>query len=105
MSFEMLFSSFKIGTLRLRNRIIMASVGTNLSNRDGTVSDRAIAYYAERAKGGAGMIVTESSPVSLIARHRPESFCGYDDMYLPGLRRYTEALHQNGSAACQRSGR
>ena len=93
-----LFSNFAIGDLSLRNRIVMASVGTNLSNRDGTVSDRAIAYYSERAKGGAGLIITESSPVSLLARHRPESLCCYDESFLPSIRRFTKAIHDCDSA-------
>jgi 2,4-dienoyl-CoA reductase (NADPH2) len=50
--FPMLFSEFDIASLHLRNRIVMAAMGTNYSNEDGTVSDRAIAYYVERARGG-----------------------------------------------------
>ncbi|MFH0845215.1 MAG: FAD-dependent oxidoreductase, partial [Pseudomonadota bacterium] len=98
--YETLFSKFNIGHLTLRNRTVMASTGTNLSNRDGTVSDRAIAYYCERAKGKAALLITESSPVSLVARHRPESLCCYDEIFLPGIRRYTKAIRDCGSASC-----
>lgn len=98
--YEKLFSTFNIGPLTLRNRTVLASTGTNLSNRDGTVSDRAIAYYCERAKGKAALLVTESSPVSLVARHRPESLCCYDEVFLPGIRRYTKAIRDCGSASC-----
>ena len=42
----------KIGPLRLRNRIIMAPMGTNYSTTDGLSTERDKLYYAERARGG-----------------------------------------------------
>jgi len=96
--FETLFSPFPIGNLRLKNRILMAAMGTNFSHPDGTVSDRAIAYYRERAKGGAGLIITETCPVSLPGRHRSRSICVYDDSFLPGLRRLADSIHAEGGA-------
>jgi 2,4-dienoyl-CoA reductase-like NADH-dependent reductase (Old Yellow Enzyme family) len=96
--FETLFSPFTIGNLRLKNRILMAPMGNNFSHPDGTVSDRAIAYYAARALGGAGLIITETSPVSLPGRHRTRGICAYDDSFLPGLQRLTDAVHGQGGA-------
>jgi len=96
--FETLFSSFTIGNLRLKNRILMAAMGNNFSHPDGTVSDRAIAYYAARAHGGAGLIITETSPVSLPGRHRTRGICAYDDSFLPGLQRLADAVHGQGGA-------
>ena len=87
MSFKNLFSPFKIADLGLRNRIVMAAMGNNFSHADGMVSDRAIAYYRERAKGGAGLIITETCPVDPSGRHRTGSLCVYDESFLPGLRR------------------
>ena len=97
--FETLFSPFAIGNLRLKNRILMAAMGNNFSHPDGTVSDRAIAYYTARAHGGAGLIITETSPVSLPGRHRTRGICAYDDSFLPGLRRLTDSVHGEGGAA------
>jgi 2,4-dienoyl-CoA reductase-like NADH-dependent reductase (Old Yellow Enzyme family)/thioredoxin reductase len=96
--FETLFSPFTIGNLRLKNRILMAAMGNNFSHPDGTVSDRAIAYYTARAHGGAGLIITETSPVSLPGRHRTRGICAYDDSFLPGLRRLTDSVHGEGGA-------
>lgn len=95
---EILFSSFNLGSLRLRNRILMAAMGNNFSQPDGTVSDRAIAYYTARAHGGAGLIITETSPVSLSGRHRTRSLCAYDESFLPGLRRLVASVHAEGAA-------
>jgi 2,4-dienoyl-CoA reductase-like NADH-dependent reductase (Old Yellow Enzyme family)/thioredoxin reductase len=94
--FEFLFAPFALSGLRLRNRILMAAMGNNFSHPDGTVSDRAIAYYTARAQGGAGLIITETSPVSISGRHRRRGICSYDDSYLPGLRRLAESIHAAG---------
>lgn len=53
-----LFKKGKLGTKIAKNRIVMAPMGDNMANADGSVSDQAIAYYAERAKGGVGVIIT-----------------------------------------------
>lgn len=57
--YDALFSPGKIGAMSLKNRIVMAPMG-NLADIDGGFSQRQIDYYAERAKGGAGLIVTGS---------------------------------------------
>ncbi|MBM4329616.1 MAG: FAD-dependent oxidoreductase [Deltaproteobacteria bacterium] len=95
---DTIFSPFTIGSLRLKNRILMAAMGNNFSHPQGTVSDRAIAYYTERARGEAGLIITEASPVSLSGRHRGRGLCAYDDSFLPGLRRLVTSIHAQGSA-------
>jgi len=48
-----------IGPLRLKNRVIMAPMGTNYGTTDGFSTDRDTRYYGERAKGGVALIVTE----------------------------------------------
>ncbi len=56
-----IFEPGKIGNMVLKNRIAMAPMGTGgLMDIDGGVSRRAIDYYAARAKGGAGLIITGS---------------------------------------------
>ena len=55
--FPALFSPFVIGGLELRNRLVMTAMGTRLS-RDGLVGAADIAWLAERARGGVGLVVT-----------------------------------------------
>ena len=60
-----LFESGKIGRLSVKNRIVMAPMGiAALAEPDGTLSQRAIDYYAARAKGGTGLIITCAARVS-----------------------------------------
>ena len=56
--YKHLFSPLKIGSLTIRNRVIMAAMGCGTANKDTSVSQRQIAYFTERAKGGAGLIIT-----------------------------------------------
>lgn len=57
--YEKLFQRGSIGSMQLKNRIIMAPMG-NVADLDGGFSQRQIDYYAARAKGGAGLIMTGS---------------------------------------------
>src|SRR5262245_50368781 len=54
--FEHLLSPGRIGTLELRNRILMALMGEELAELDGTVGDRQLAYVEARAAGGAALV-------------------------------------------------
>ena len=57
MSFETLLSPIKVGNVTLKNRVMMGSMHTGLEEHpDG--SPRLAAFYAERARGGAGLIIT-----------------------------------------------
>lgn len=54
-----LFARGRIGSLTVRNRIVMAPMGVSgLADLDGGFSKRAIDYFAARARGGVGLIVT-----------------------------------------------
>ena len=61
--FHKLFEPGRIGTLEVKNRIIMAPMGTGYADADGGFSRRYVDYLAARAKGGAGLLVTEVTKV------------------------------------------
>ncbi|WP_400164845.1 FAD-dependent oxidoreductase [Brevibacillus sp. TJ4] len=91
----------QVGSLRLPNRIIMGSMHVGLENQERGV-ERLAAFYAERAKGGVGLIVTGGAGVC------PEggmgdAYCNvYLDEHIPALRTITQAVHQaNGRIALQ----
>lgn len=64
MKYEKLFSLFKIGTLELKNRVVMEPMLMGFGQIDGKVTPQMAAYYEERAKGGTGLIVTEITRVN-----------------------------------------
>ena len=56
---EKLFEPIKIGPVEIKNRIAMAPMGiVGLTNPDGSLTQRAVDYYVERARGGVGLIIT-----------------------------------------------
>ncbi len=88
--YPLLFSPLEVGPIRLRNRIVHASMSTRYAEcRE--VTGRLIAYHAARARGGAAMIVTE--PLAMLpsqtAATRPAL---YDQENLDGLKRWAEAV-------------
>ena len=63
MSYTKLFAPGKIGGLELKNRIVMPAMGCSLAESTGEAGARIIKYYADRARGGAGLIITEITRV------------------------------------------
>jgi len=85
----------RIGPLALKNRVIMAPMGTNYSTTDGLSTERDKCYYAERAKGGVAAIMTEAMVVTEHARPHHNSLCVYHDRFIPGLASIVEAIHRH----------
>jgi len=56
-----LFEPGRIGRLQLKNRIIMPPMVPRYVNQDGTISERMLDYYGERARGGCAMVTIEAS--------------------------------------------
>lgn len=55
--YEKLFSKGKINGCVLRNRVILSPMDDTLGTATGEISQRAIEYYAAKAKGGTGLII------------------------------------------------
>ncbi|MCF8110038.1 MAG: FAD-dependent oxidoreductase [Desulfobacteraceae bacterium] len=86
-----------IGSMEIKNRFVMAPMSLNL-NKDGFVTDSMVRFYEERAKGGAGLITIGDGIVdSPIGNNVIESTPLDDDMYIPALRKLTQAVHEHGS--------
>lgn len=66
MEYPNLFKEGRIGNLTLKNRIVMAPMGTGMANLDGTPSEQITAYYEERARNGVGLIITEVTRVNTL---------------------------------------
>lgn len=88
-----LFQPFKIGNIVLRNRIAMAPM-TRARARDGVADGLTATYYRQRS--GAGLIVTEGTPISRTA----EGFLFipgvYTEKQILGWRKTTNAVHDEG---------
>ena len=56
--YQKLFEPGTINRLRLKNRIVLPAMGTGFDGWNGEASEDLIAYFEERARGGAGLIIT-----------------------------------------------
>lgn len=95
--FEHVLSSAKIGNLEIKNRFVMPAMGSGHCELDGTVGDESAAYYAARAKGGFGLIITEYVAVDPNGLGARNELCLYDDKFIPGMKRLAEAAHEEGA--------
>lgn len=93
-----LLSPGRIGSLSVSNRILVTAMGVSLSEPDGHVGERLIAYHEEQAKGGAGLIITGVTGVAWpTGAVQPNQTAISDDKFLPGLKRLVERVHQHGA--------
>ncbi|MCC6925702.1 NAD(P)/FAD-dependent oxidoreductase [Novosphingobium sp.] len=93
-----LLSPGRIGTMELKNRIAVTAMGMSLSEEDGTVGERLIAYHEEQARGGSGLIIIGVAgvawPVGAVAWQQTAIS---DDKFLPGLTELCTRVHQHGA--------
>ncbi|MFH1169897.1 MAG: FAD-dependent oxidoreductase [Chloroflexota bacterium] len=92
-----LFQPFAAGTLKLRNRIVMPAMGVRLGVESGEVTQRFLDYYAERARGGAGLIIVGACAVR--ARPGSGSLTIHSDSTIIGLSELVEHIKEWGAAA------
>ncbi len=96
--FSPLLQPGRIGTLDIRNRIVMAPMGSNFAETDGTCGERIQAYYEARAKGGAGLLTM--GVCSIAYPHgtgEPFQVGVSRDDFIPGLAAVAERVHRHGA--------
>lgn len=99
MELNYLFSPGNIGTLLLKNRIILPAMGTGMPEKDGYVSRQLIEFHLARVKGGCGLNIIENSAVREDTK-APHVVGIYDDRFIPGLKELTDGIHKAGGKAC-----
>jgi 2,4-dienoyl-CoA reductase-like NADH-dependent reductase (Old Yellow Enzyme family)/thioredoxin reductase len=94
--FPRLFSPFKIGSMEVKNRIVMPAMETHLCDKEGFVTPDIVSYYRERAKGGVGYITVENISIDPAGRINDGMLCIHEDKYVDGLKRLAEEVHRIG---------
>ncbi len=93
---RLLWSPLRIGPVTVRNRIVFAAHLTNYA-ADGRPTEQHAAYYEARARGGAGLIITEEHSTHPTDWPYEKLIHGFHRDVLPGYRRITEAVHRHGT--------
>ncbi|MDD2850533.1 MAG: mycofactocin system FadH/OYE family oxidoreductase 2 [Desulfuromonadaceae bacterium] len=96
MMFPNLFSPLKIGTTEVKNRISFQPHLTNLAIGN-LPSERQMYYWGERAKGGAGLVITEELTVHPTDMAYEKLIDVYHAEVIPGFKKITDYVHQYDS--------
>lgn len=92
-----LFEPITINTLTVKNRIYLPAMHMAMA-QDFQVTDRLVDFYAERARGGAGMIVVGNATVDDVSGFF-QYIGAHSDDFIPGLTRLAKAIKDNGARA------
>jgi len=99
--YAVLFTPANIGKLKLKNRMLMPPMCTNLADPfDNSVTQEMVDYYATRASGGIALIVVEFAAVRKDGLALLPQLGIYSDRHIPGLARLSEAIKQHGCISC-----
>src|SRR5216683_2210417 len=93
--YQYLFSPLRIGPLTVANRVVFSAHLTNYAT-GGLPSEQHAAYYARRAEGGVGMIITEEHSTHPTDWPYEKLIHGFRPEVIPGYRRMTAAAHAYG---------
>lgn len=93
--YRYLFSPLRLGPVVARNRVVFSAHLTNYAE-DGMPSQQHAAYYEARARGGAGLIITEEHSTHPTDWPYEKLIHGFRPDVVPGYRRITDAVHRHG---------
>ena len=87
----------QIGSLKLRNRLVMAPMSCNLT-KDGYVTERMVRFFEERGRGGVGLITIGDGIVDYpLGNNVKESLAIDEDKFIPHLSKLTSAVKAYGA--------
>ncbi len=89
-----LFSPAKLGSITLKNRMVMAPLTRNRAGEGGVPQALNVTYYEQRAT--AGLIITEATPISDMAHGYPALPGIYTDAQVAGWKKVVDAVHAKG---------
>ncbi|EKM59736.1 uncharacterized protein PHACADRAFT_170334 [Phanerochaete carnosa HHB-10118-sp] len=89
--------TLRLGDLTLRNRNVVASCVRNRSVPTNVPNDLNLEYYVQRARGGAGLIMTEGTLVSQQGTEWPHNPGIWNEEQVEGWKKIVDAVHANGT--------
>ncbi len=98
--FRNLFKPSYIAGLGIKNRIVMPPMGTEYASEGGYVTERLIEYYSERARGGVGLVIVETTCIdNPVGKRLIRELAIDSDEFVPGLRKLAQAIKAQGAGA------
>lgn len=96
---EMLFQPIRIGSMKLKNRMVFPPMNTNYSNENGAPLELMMDYYARRAKGGAALITVESTTIDPTSRNHGAQSQLSSTASIPLWSKLVDKIHRYGAKA------
>ena len=96
MTTEKLFAPIDLAGLQVRNRVVVPGHTTNFAEHN-RPTRRHADYLGERAKGGAGLIITEAIRVHPTSAGRHLSLGSFDDESIPAYAEVVSTVQQHGA--------
>lgn len=101
MSYELLLSPMKIGSMTVKNRTVMTAAEFSLGQTDGTPTQKLMDYYEERAIGGVGMITPGICRVNdMGAASTFTQLSMSRDYHIAPMHEFAERIHRHGAKLC-----
>jgi 2,4-dienoyl-CoA reductase-like NADH-dependent reductase (Old Yellow Enzyme family)/thioredoxin reductase len=99
MKFSKLFEPIQICDLNIKNRIVMPPMATQYATEPGLMTEREIAYYAVRARGGVGLIIVGAVVVDEnLGRVAPSQLSLDGEKYVLSFNDLANEVHAYGAA-------
>jgi 2,4-dienoyl-CoA reductase (NADPH2) len=95
--FPHLLAPGRIGGMTVRNRMVMSPMETMYGTPDGLPSDRTVAYFAARARGGVGLVTVGATGVDHRHPETPGGLHLGTDAAVAAHRRLVDAVHAHGA--------
>lgn len=98
MEYPLLFSEGKIGNLTVKNRSVMVGMEVGVAEYDGSAGERYKQYFAARAKGGVGLIISGVCRVNgKNGVAGPGQLALTSDRHIAPLKETVEEIHKYGA--------
>ena len=91
---SILLEATRVAGMELCNRFVRSATHDGFSTEDGEITDESVAFLSELAEGGVGLITLGFAYVTKKGQAIPNQTAAYNDRFIPGLRRVTEAVHR-----------
>ncbi|MFC1798845.1 FAD-dependent oxidoreductase [Thermodesulfobacteriota bacterium] len=99
MNYPHLFQPGRLGSLTLKNRLVMSPMTMNYAAENGLATDKLIRHYVERARGGVGLIIVEGTYFVQEGKGYVNQLGLVTDEHAEKLKSLTDQVHALGNQA------
>ena len=93
---SILWEPMKIGKVEVKNRFVRSATLENMATETGEVTEDLIKLHRKLAKGEVGLIIPGYMYIHPLGRAYKYQTGIYNDKLIPGLKRLTDAIHEEG---------